>query len=298
LQRYRCSAAAWFPADAIVVSGHSGRVLELVRIVQISDTHIGQERARFMCNWAPVLDWINRQNPSLILHGGDITLDGADEEDDFALCAQLAGALPAPFRVVPGNHDVGLSHNARQTVDGDRLARWRRHFGADRWLHDVEGWRLLGFNSMILGSGLPAEEEQFSWLATRMESAAGRRIGWLCHQPLFIHGYNDPDNGYWSVAPEPRRRLEALSRRFDIGLVCSGHLHLSREMMIGRTHYVWCPSTAFTVGPTQPAFPGDKVLGAVNFDFEGSALHVQRVHLAELTHSWIEDVAAEVYPRK
>jgi 3',5'-cyclic AMP phosphodiesterase CpdA len=271
---------------------------EVVRVVQISDTHIGKERGRFMCNWKPTLDWIDEQAPSLILHGGDITLDGADAESDFAWCAGLVAALAVPCRVVPGNHDVGAARHARQPVTVDRLSRWRRHFGADRWLHDVEGWRLLGFNSMIMGSGLPEEEEQYSWLEACMNGAAGRRIGWFCHQPLFIHGYDDPDNGYWSVPPQPRRRLEALSRRFDIGLVCTGHLHISHDLMVGGTQYVWCPSTAFTVGPTQPPFPGEKVLGAVVFDFEASSVSFERVRLPTLSHVRIEDVVTEVYPRK
>jgi 3',5'-cyclic AMP phosphodiesterase CpdA len=270
----------------------------MVRIVQISDTHIGKERARFLENWQPVLDWIKGQSPALILHGGDITLDGAGEEADLSHCAGLLGGLAAPCLVIPGNHDVGVPGHARQPISADRLARWRRHFDADRWLRDVGDWRLIGFNSMILGSSLAEEEEQFAWLEASMAGAQGRRIGWFCHQPLFIHGYDDPDNGYWSVPPAPRARLRALSDRFDIGLVCTGHLHISRELTIGATRYVWCPSTAFTVGATKSLFPGEKVLGAVVLDFEGRAVAVERVPLPALRQVWIEDVVHEVYPRK
>lgn len=271
----------------------------MVRVVQISDTHLGHQRALFMRNWAPTVEWIKQQNPALLLHGGDVTLDGADEEGDFSRCAEVLDALAIPYRVVPGNHDVGTSpRDARQPVDAERLQRWDRHFGPDRWFHDLEGWRLIGFDTMITGSGLPQEEEQFAWLEACMSAAGGRRIAWFCHQPLFIHGYDDLDNGYWSVSPEPRKRLEALSRRFDIGLVASGHLHISRDMLIDGTQYVWCPSTAFTVGHTQPLFPGEKILGAVTYDFEGRSVRFERVHLAALEHMWIEDVVAEVYPPK
>jgi 3',5'-cyclic AMP phosphodiesterase CpdA len=264
--------------------------------VQISDTHIGKQRARFMDNWQPTLEWISQQNPAFVLHGGDITLDGADEDDDMAHCAELVRALGVPCHVIPGNHDVGVV-GGRQPVNLDRLARWQRHFGADRWVQDIEDWRLIGFNSMILGSGFAEEDEQFSWLEEQMQAAGGRRIAWFCHQPLFIRGYDDPDNGYWSVPPEPRARLEALSRRFDVGLVSTGHLHISHASTIGGTHYVWCPSTAFTVAE-QPEFPGEKVLGGVTFDFEGASVKFERVHLPSLQHVWIEDVVAEVYPRK
>jgi len=269
----------------------------LFRVVQISDTHIGRDRARFARNWAPLRDWIEAQLPNAVHHCGDLTLDGADDEADFQLCAQLVGSLTAPFRAVPGNHDIGMPRNARQVVDGTRLARWRRYFGADRWCHDAEEWRLIGFNAMLLGSGRVEEEDQYSWLAARMAQAGSRRIAWFCHQPLFIHGFDDPDNGYWSVAPEPRLRLAALAKRFDIGLVCSGHLHREHYATIGDTQYVWCPSTSFTVGEAQSHLPGTTVLGAAILEFDGRALRVLQARLPALPFVWIEDVAAEIYPR-
>ena len=67
---------------------------------------------------------------------------------------------------------------------------------------------------------------------------------------------------------------------------------------MGGTQYVWCPSSAFTVGTTQPPFPGDKQLGAVVLDFAGREVDVQALHLPALTPAWIEDVVHEVYPRR
>ena len=61
---YPCVVASWQWQEA-----------EIVRVVQISDTHIGKQRARFMESWKPTLEWIRQQNPALLLHGGDITLD-------------------------------------------------------------------------------------------------------------------------------------------------------------------------------------------------------------------------------
>lgn len=248
----------------------------MVRIVQVSDTHIGCERPLFHRNWPALRDWVLEQQPELVIHSGDVTLDGADVEDDFTFCRKLIAALPVPCLSVPGNHDVGApGSKARQPVNADRLARWTRHFGDDCWIHDLADWRLIGFNSMILGSDLPAESMQLDWIEGAMANAGGKRIAWFCHQPLFIHGYDDPDNGYWSVSPAPRARLEALTQRFDVGLVASGHLHISRHFSLGSTQYVWCPSTAFTVGDTQPPFPGDKHLGAVILDFADREVHVQ-----------------------
>jgi hypothetical protein len=37
--------------------------------------------------------------------------------------------------------------------NSERLERWRRHLGRDYWSRDLEGWRLIGLNSQLLGSG-------------------------------------------------------------------------------------------------------------------------------------------------
>ncbi len=270
----------------------------MFRIVQISDTHIGPERPLFHRNWPALVDWLTAQQPDLIVHCGDVTLDGADLDDDFAFCRELLATLPVPWLSLPGNHDVGVpASTGRQPVNAERLARWQRYFGADHWVKDLADWRLIGFNSMIMGSGLPEEDAQYQWIEEVTAGAGGRRIAWFCHQPLFIHTYADPDNGYWSVAPEPRLRLEALARRFDIGLVSSGHLHISRHFTLGDTQYLWCPSSAFTVGDSQPPYPGDKYLGAAICDFVSSEVTVRSVQLPTLIPAVIEEVGPQVYPR-
>ncbi len=50
---------------------------------------------------------------------------------------------------MPGNHDVGdhPERAPRQPVTTERLDRFRRHFGRDRWMLDRDGWRILGLNS-------------------------------------------------------------------------------------------------------------------------------------------------------
>ena len=68
----------------------------MVRVVQISDTHISPVKRHFADNWAPVAAWIAAQKPDLVIHTGDITVDAADQEDDAAHCATLLRALACP----------------------------------------------------------------------------------------------------------------------------------------------------------------------------------------------------------
>jgi 3',5'-cyclic AMP phosphodiesterase CpdA len=268
-----------------------------VRVLQISDTHLSPGKRQFLANWAPLRDWIVRQKPDVTIHTGDLTVDGADVDDDIRHCAQLLHALPATVLAVPGNHDVGEAGHARQPVDAARLDRWRRHVGHDWWLHDVGHWRLIGFDSMLLGSDDADERRQWEWLQNAHATADGRRIAWFTHRPMFIDAPGEPDTGYWSVKPAQRHPLLDLVRTHGVALVATGHLHRWRDATVDGCRYVWCPSSGFLVGPdNQPDMPGEKWLGAVVYDFDGPEVAVRFAGVPGLATLWIDDVLGDVYP--
>jgi 3',5'-cyclic AMP phosphodiesterase CpdA len=273
-----------------------------MRIIQISDTHLSPGKAHFTDNWAPLARWIGSQRPDLVIHTGDVTVDGAEIEEDLAYSAELLDGLGVRWRAVPGNHDVGDARHARQPVNEARLATWRRHFGADRWVEDVDGgergWRLIGLDAMLIDSGEPEEAEQSIWLEQVMAEAAGRRIAWFLHRPLFLDSPEEGDTGYWSIKPEPRAFLMALVRRHRVALVASGHLHKAYDFEYQGTRYVWSPASSFLVGaPIQPEMPGEKRLGAVLYDFHNPTFTAAITEVPGLTQHWIEKVMHEVYPR-
>lgn len=269
-----------------------------MRIIQISDTHLSPGKPHFLDNWPPLAAWIAAQHPDLVIHTGDVTVDGAEVEEDLAHAAELMRGLGVPFRTVPGNHDVGDAGHLRQPVDDRRLARWRVHFGPDRWVEDVEGFRLIGLDALLFGSGHPEEAAQMEWLAGVMAQAPDRRAAWFIHRPLFIDSPGEADTGYWSVKPQPRARLIELARQYSPALVASGHLHKARQMMRENTCYIWAPASSFLVGPDiQPSMPGTKQLGAVLYELQGTAFNAEIVEVPGLVEFWIDDVLDEVYPR-
>lgn len=268
-----------------------------MRIIQISDTHLSRLKPHFGDNWAPLATWIAAEEPDLIIHTGDVTVDGADFEDDLRYAAELMRRLGVRCRAVPGNHDVGDAGNPRQPVTEDRLVRWRTHFGPDRWIEDAEGFRLIGLDAMLLGSGRAEETAQAEWLETAMADAAGRRVAWFLHKPLFLDSADEGDTGYWSVKPGPRAPLVELAQRYSVVLVASGHLHKAHQLVREGTCYVWAPASNFLVGPEiQPPMPGDKRLGAVRYRLDGAELHAEIVNVSGLAQYWIDDVIDEVYP--
>jgi 3',5'-cyclic AMP phosphodiesterase CpdA len=273
-----------------------------MRIIQISDTHLSPGKPHFVDNWAPLAEWIAGQCPDLVIHTGDVTVDGAGVEADLAYSAGLMRGLGVRWRAVPGNHDVGDARHARQPVDGERLAAWRRHFGPDRWVEDVDagerGWRLVGLDAMLIDSGEPEEEEQAAWLDRVMGEAGQRRIAWFLHRPLFVAHPDEGDSGYWSIKPQPRAGLMAMVHRYRVALVASGHLHKARNFDHQGTRYIWSPASSFLVGaPIQPDLPGEKRLGAVLFDLHNPTFTAEIAAVPGLHQHWLDDVMHEVYPR-
>ena len=142
-------------------------------ILQLSDAHLSPRNDLFRGNLARILDIARDLQPDLVIATGDLSLDGADREEDLALAAELHAAFPGRFLALPGNHDIGSHPHTmpRQPVDTTRLERFRAHLGAGRGVVDLAGWRVIGLNSEVMGTGHAEEAAQASWLADALAGA-------------------------------------------------------------------------------------------------------------------------------
>lgn len=266
-----------------------------MKIVQITDTHLSPSKSHFNRNWAPLAEWIQSVQPDLVIHTGDLSVDGADHAADLTFSMDLMRQLPAPVLVLPGNHDVGHLAGSRQPVDAARLARWNDCVGPDHFAEDHGDWRLIGLDALLFGHGSVEEAAHFEWLAETLASRAGRRIAVFSHKPLFIDRPSEGDTGYWGIDPASRQRLLDLFAGQDVALFASGHIHWSWTGALGDMALVWAPSSAFVVDGLEREMPGERMLGAVVHTL-GEKLVSEVVAVPGLTRYAIDDVIHEVYP--
>lgn len=268
-----------------------------MRIIQISDTHISPAHAHFAANTAATAAWLATQHADLVVHTGDLCMDAARTPGELATAAAWVRAVAPGLLCVPGNHDVGDSVviNPSQVIDDAHLAAWRSDIGPDRWRIDAGGWRLIGLNAMLLGTGHADEARQLDWFAAELACKLPTVL--FLHKPLFIDHPAEPARGYWTVTPEPRARLLALIEAAPVKLIASGHLHIHRQTRHGGIDYVWGPAASFVCGASQEDLGGIRRLGAIEYSFGVEHVASRFVRPDGLDDLQIDPVQHIIYPR-
>jgi len=235
-------------------------------ILQVSDAHLSPRSPLFRENFARLRRIAEEIAPDLVVATGDLSLDGADREEDLAFAAELHAGLSAPLLALPGNHDVGSHPHTmpHQPVDAARLDRFRAHLGPGRGVVDLPGWRVIGLNTEVMGTGIAEEASQAAALPGMVEGLGARRIALFLHKPVFVTSPDDPTFDYWSVPPAARASLAPVLDHAALRLVASGHLHLHHETARDRVVFAWAPPVSFIVNPMeQPGLPGARLCGAL-----------------------------------
>jgi 3',5'-cyclic AMP phosphodiesterase CpdA len=268
-----------------------------MRIIQISDTHLSANHDFFHANNHAITKWLADQQADLIVHTGDLGMDCAGTLEDLHVAADWLSGFAAEIVCVPGNHDVGdrVAVKPSQPVNDVRLTQWRDVIGPDYWSLDQGGWRLIGLNAMLFDTAHPAEEEQFAWLANTISTSLPVAV--FLHKPLFIDHREEGPRGYWTVPPEPRRRLLALLDQTHVRLIASGHLHIHRQRAFGDTMHVWGPAASFVCGESQEDLGGARQLGVVEHLFDGDSVTSRFIRPDGLEDLLIDPVQHVIYPR-
>lgn len=255
------------------------------RIAQISDTHLSGSKPYFVANFRKVASHIAQAGADLVLHTGDVSLDGSAQEDDLIAARRLHAATGLPLRFIPGNHDIGESQDAPDVAGPPRLSpatreRYLRHFGRDYWCLAVPGWRILAINDFLLGSNLAAAHEQICAVRAAAAAARGVRLALFTHRPLFQVSPGDAEIGGRFLNPRPRAELLAALGELAPALIASGHVHqfVSKDGLAGPgSRQIWAPATSFVLPATRQPHYGLRSTGYVEHVLTPDGRHFSRL---------------------
>ena len=119
-------------------------------IVQVSDTHLCKVFPYFADNWQHFAAEMEALKPDHLIHTGDISLSGTMDDQAMRHIRNEIDRLPVPCFAIPGNHDIGTTGSPLKPISEETVAHWQTHFGEDRFVFDIERWRLIGLNTKSL----------------------------------------------------------------------------------------------------------------------------------------------------
>ena len=232
-----------------------------MRLAVVSDTHLSRATPEALRNWDAIVDHLADDPPDLVVHAGDLTLDGANDGQDLDDARRLLDRLPAPWRAVPGNHDIGDNPRPEQAageaVDDERRDRWLATIGADWWSERVDGWTVVAVDAQLFGSGLAAEAEQRQWLEGALGGVpADGRLVFVTHKPVTGPADELASAPPYRFLPPPTRAwLGDLLAASGVPMIVSGHVHQYRVLELGGRCHAWAPTTwAVLPDDAQPTF--------------------------------------------
>lgn len=218
----------------------------MIRLIQFSDTHLRATHWRHQRRFSRALRKAGMYDMAVIT--GDLSVDGAGIRDDLEIARQRFDGMRGPLHVLPGNHDIGeepASTTRTQPVTPERLARFRDVFGTDRFDISLPGWRLVGLNVHLFGTGWAEESDQWALLEAAIAGRGDDRLGVFLHKPLFVEAPDEPENAYHCIAAPARDRLLSLAGSGKaIAFFASGHLHQGLIRKSDGITHVWAPATA------------------------------------------------------
>ena len=218
-----------------------------IRLIQVSDTHLSPTHRYFAVNWDAFRADIAAAPPDLLVHSGDLAFNAPVAPDDLSHAAAALADLGVDWLAIPGNHDIGEAPafaRLNQPLTPERIAAWHRAVGPQWWTRDLGAWRLIGIDTSLMASGLPAEAEQTAFLAEALATRGNRPVMVFIHIPPFDRDPHDPARTT-SVLPFPARGpFLDLCATGGVRIIACGHLHVYRRMRYRGMEIVWAPATA------------------------------------------------------
>ena len=269
-----------------------------MRILHITDTHLSGTHPVFQLNWRLFAQRVKELAPDLVIHTGDAAISDPDRPQDIAFARDEMERLGLRYLIVPGNHDVGdnplkadwLPRQPKICTDERRVA-WLESFGPDFWIEEIGGYRFLGLNAQLFGTGLDAETVQWTLLQDTL-STQGAPIVMVSHKPLYsqVDGSDLPLN---AIPEDTSREIEAKAADGGVILHISGHLH--RHKIVERAGFprMWGASTAFVCSHDRMSRRNGRIeVGMQSVTLDGSSATLEFVPVLDAINmdirNWLE----------
>jgi Calcineurin-like phosphoesterase len=173
-------------------------------------------------------------------------------------------SLPFPVHVIPGNMDTGNKCTGLRGPDPRRcdpelnirssdMVEWKKVFGPGNWSFVHKNVRFSGFCDMLLGSGLPEEDNLWKWLESQRNEPRTEYHVWIMHYALFIDRLDEPNwditrtdqylQWYFGISEPHRSRLFQVFKATGADLVITGHIHCAKTHLAEGIHFDLAPAT-------------------------------------------------------
>ena len=255
------------------------RAVATTRLAVVSDTHLSPAAREADGNWDAVVRHVGETRPDLVIHVGDLSLDGAHRTADLDHAIAQLDRLPVAWHAVPGNHDVGDNPwpglPAGEAIDAQRHERWLEVVGPDYWSLRLDAWTVLAIDAQLFGADLEAADAQWAWIEEELATFGARPIVLVTHKPWLA---SDTElaaaPSYRFVPAVQRARFDELFGDRRPELVVSGHVHQHRELAAPGSRHLWATTTWAVLPDERQPTLGTKRCGLLSLELHdnGSAI--------------------------
>lgn len=221
-------------------------------------------RPAWLENWQTAKQQIIDLEPEFMLVGGDVTRDGSIHAWELEERKADFDSMGIPYHVIPGNMDTGNKHTDKQgpyperddialNITSEHLQRFEAVFGPSHWSFVHRNVRVSGFCDMLLGSGLPAEKELWTWLEMQKQQPRAEHHIWMMHYAMFIDTPDEPVfhieepdqylDWYFCVDQKSRDRLMQIFTATGATRCITGHIHCRKDHVAEGIHFDLAPAT-------------------------------------------------------
>lgn len=203
-----------------------------IKLIQISDFHYGSTefKKELLLN---VIDYINKNNPDLVVCTGDLTHKGKVKQ--FQEIAELLKAIKVPFFAVPGNHDA---RNNGLMFFEQYIQRLR-----SKLILKDKNTILLGLRSAKddISEG-ELGDDQLEWMLHTLQKYPYQNRIIALHHHLVAVPYSGRQRNTLIDAGE----VLEINRLMKVDLVLMGHKHVPHVWRVGTSVLVYCGTTCST----------------------------------------------------